>query len=334
MNKNIFSLIAICAAFSLTSCQNDDIEFGDYDYQTVYFARQSPIRTITLGEDVYSTDLDNEHRFQVYARLGGVESNKTNRTINIAVDESLCDNLYYDDDTKVQPLPTSYYTLGSNVITIGTGQITNCVDVQLTDAFFADPLSTKLTYVLPLKMVSASDSILSGMDYTLYGLKYKNKYTGCWLSRGTDVITTNGVDSTSVRMPDDWEDADLVYLTTEGLQQSRYEVSVNVNTVDSKGKATISTKTCSLILTFDDNENCTVTTDTEGCTATGSGKWTYHGLEKAWDKTDRDELTLDYTIVYTYENGDETTSTTVKTTETLCMRDRESKLEDFTYTEK
>lgn len=345
--------MALCAAFALTACENDDIEFGDYEYQTVYFANQSPVRTITLGEDAYSTDLDNQHRFQVYARLGGVESNKSTRTINIAVDETLCSGLLFDDGTAVKALPSDYYILGSNTITIGSGQITNCVDVQLTDAFFADTLSTKLTYVLPLRMVSATDSILSGeaksgvdnpnivdasdwdtqpKNYTLYGLKYKNKYTGCWLSRGTDIITTDGADSTSLRMPEDWEDADLVYLTTVGLQKCRYEVSVNVNTFDAKGKATIATKTCELILTFDDNENCTITTDTEGCTATGTGKWTYHGLSKAWNQKDRDQLNLDYTVTYTYQNGSADATTTVKTTETLCMRDRESKFETFTYT--
>lgn len=349
----IMALAAVAVGF--TSCENGDIEFGDFDYQTLYFARQSPVRTITLGEDVYSTELDNQHQFQIYARLGGAESNKKDRIINIAVDESLVSNLVYDDGSEVKALPSSYYTMSGNTIKIAKGDMTGCVDIQLTDAFFADPLATKLTYVLPIRMVSATDSILSGeaksgvdnpnlvdandwdtqpMSYTLYGLKYKNKYHGCWLSRGTDLITTAGVDSTSTRMPEDWEDADLVYLTTDGLQQSRYEVSVNVNTYDSKGKATIATKTCELILTFDDNENCTITTDTEGCTATGTGKWTYHGLTQAWGKKDRDQLDLDYTITFTYDNGGEMTTTTVKTTETLCMRDRESKLEDFTYTVK
>lgn len=346
-------MIAFGAALCLTSCKNDNVEFGDFEYQTVYFARQSPVRTITLGEDVYSTDLDNEHRFKVYARLGGVEKNKTARIINLAVDESLCDNLTFDDGTKVTPLPSNYYTMSGNTITIGEGQIANSVDVQLTDAFFADPLSTTVHYVLPLKMVSASDSILSGvaksdvanpnivdasdwdtapMNYTLYGLKYKNKYHGCWLSKGTDVITTGGKDSTNVRMPDDWEEAGLVYLTTDGLQTSRYEVSFNLNTLDSNGKANVETKSCELILAFDDNGDCTVSTDTEGCAASGTGHWTYHGLSQAWGKKDRDELQLNYAVTFTYTSGNEVVTTTVKTDETLCMRDRQSKLEDFTYT--
>jgi len=293
--KNILAIVLLQAALAATtSCQNDDIEFGDFDYQAVYFASQSPVRTITLGEDVYSTDLDNEHRFQIYARLGGAESNKKDRTISIAVDETLVNGLLYDDGTPVKALPRSYYTLGSNTITIAKGQMTGCVDIQLTDDFFADPLATQLTYVLPVRMVSASDSILSGeaksgvtspnivdagdwdtqpMNYTLYGLKYKNKYHGCWLSKGTD-----------------------------------------------------------LLLTFDDDGRCTVGTDTEGCTASGSGQWTYHGATKAWNKKDRDQITLDYNITFSYLSGGESVTTTLQTSETLVMRDRQSKYETFSYT--
>jgi len=352
--KNILAIVLLQAALAATtSCQNDDIEFGDFDYQAVYFASQSPVRTITLGEDVYSTDLDNEHRFQIYARLGGAESNKKDRTISIAVDETLVNGLLYDDGTPVKALPRSYYTLGSNTITIAKGQMTGCVDIQLTDDFFADPLATQLTYVLPVRMVSASDSILSGeaksgvtspnivdagdwdtqpMNYTLYGLKYKNKYHGCWLSKGTDRLNVEGRDSTITRMPDDWEDASLVYLTTESLWQARYAVSVNINTLDSKGKATIATKTCDLLLTFDDDGRCTVGTDTEGCTASGSGQWTYHGATKAWNKKDRDQITLDYNITFSYLSGGESVTTTLQTSETLVMRDRQSKYETFSYT--
>lgn len=346
-------MAALGALVAFSSCENSDIEFGDFSYQTVYFSSQSPIRTITLGEDVYSTELDNRHRFQIYARLGGVEKNKSRRTINIAVDERLCDNLQFEDGSPVRPLPSEYYRLSGNTITINSGEITNCVDIQLTDAFFNDPMATKLAYVLPVRMVSASDSILSGKpksgvanpnvanpahwdmqpkNYTLYALKYKNKYHGCWLSKGTDVITTGGEATTNERIPADWEDAGLVYLTTKGLQQSYYNVSVNVNTLDAAGKPTVATKTCRLILSFDNDGNCAVATDTEGCMASGTGKWTYHGEPQAWNKADRDRLKLDYTVTFAYKSGADDVVTILKTTETLVMRDRQSKFESFSYT--
>lgn len=342
----IFAFLSLIL-FSLSSCKNDDIEFPDFDYQTVYFARKQPVRTIVLGNDeVYPNDIDNAHQCQIYAVLGGVNENKKDRNIQIVVDESLCNGLQFSDGRDVKPMPSSYYTLSSNTITIKKGEIMGAVDVQLTDAFFADTAncvkstssSEKVEYVIPVRMVAADDSILSGYDYTLYAVNYKNKYHGCWLSRGTDVIKTPGkADSTSTRMPDYWEYADLVYLTTDGLQQSRYGISTNVTVVDSTGTGrnrrattTIAVKDCSLILTFDSSDHCTISTDTPGCTATGSGQWTSHGAEKAWGDKDRDQLTLQYEVTYTYESAGQQVTTTRSTTETLVMRDRQSKLTDFT----
>lgn len=326
----------------LSSCENGDVEFPDFDYQTVYFARQTPIRTIVLGNDeVYPNDLDNAHKCQIYAVMGGVNENKKTRTIQIAVDNSLCDNLQYSDGRDVKPMPAEYYELSSNTITIQPGQIMGCVDVQLTDAFFADTLNavksttsdSEATYVIPIRMVSATDSILESKNYVLYAVNYKNKYHGCWLSQGTDVIKAPGkADSTITRQPGYWEYADLVYLTTDNLQQSRYSVSTNVEIVTNNGRRTttnIETKTCSLILTFDSSDHCTISTDTPGCTATGSGQWTSHGAAQAWGDKDRDQLTLQYEVTFTYESGGETVSTTLTTNETLVMRDRQSKLQDF-----
>ena len=314
----------------LTSCENGDVEFPDFDYQTVYFAQQTPVRTITLGDDVFSTELDNQHRFQIYATMGGVNTNKRDRTIQIAVDNALCTGLQFEVGSDVRPMPADYYQLSGNTITISAGEIMGCVDVQLTDAFFADPLSTQVAYVIPLRMVGASDSILSGKDYTLYAVKYKNKYHGCWLSQGTDVISTGGKDSTVTRQPEYIEDADLVYLTTRSLQQSVYQVQTHVTVVNAQGKSTVETKTCDLQLTFDADEHCTVSTTTEGCTATGSGVWQWQGAKNSWNQKDRDQLTLSYCVTYTYESAGTTATTTVKTDEVLVMRDRQSSFEVFT----
>lgn len=332
-----------CLATATTSCENGDIEFPDFDYQTVYFARQKPIRTIVLGNDeVYPNDLDNAHQCQIYAVLGGVNENKKDRTIQITVDESLCNGLKFSDGRDVKPMPSNYYSLSSNTITIKSGEIMGAVDVQLTDAFFADTAnavkssssSEKVAYVIPVRMVSATDSILDGYDYTLYAINYKNKYHGCWLSKGTDVIKAPGkADSTITRMPDYWEYADLVYLTTDNLQQSRYNITTNVSVDTIMPRRTVTNvvvKDCSLILTFDSSDHCTISTDTPGCTATGSGQWTSHGAAKAWGDKDRDQLTLQYEVTYHYRSAGQDVTTTRSTTETLVMRDRQSKLNDFT----
>ena len=351
MNTNIqhiksillMAVVAIGMCTSFTSCKNDDVEFPDFDYQTVYFARQHPVRTIVLGNDeVYPRDLDNAHKCEIYAVLGGVNKNKKDRHIQIVVDTTLCKGLKFSDGREVKPMPADYYKLSSNDITVKSGDIMGAVQVQLTDAFFADTMnavvsessSEKVAYVIPVCMVSADDSILASKNYTLYAVNYKNAYHGCWLSRGTDVIKTTGqTDSTITRMPEYWEKADLVYVTTCGLQKSRYNVSTNVSVVTVNGKKKVTnvvTKTCSLILTFDSNGHCIVSTDTPGCQATGSGQFTPHGAAKAWGDKDRDQLTLQYDVTFTYESGGATVSTTRSTSETLVMRDRQSNLVDFT----
>ena len=95
--KRILFIAFITALVSsvFTSCENGDWDFPDFDYTTVYFAYQSPVRTVVLGEDVYDTSLDNEHKVQIMATMGGVYANKKNVEIGIAVDNSLVDGLIF-----------------------------------------------------------------------------------------------------------------------------------------------------------------------------------------------------------------------------------------------
>ena len=330
MKRIIFSLMVMATMLAFTSCENGDIEFGDYYYQTVYFAKQTPIRPIVLGDDIFDRTLDNQHRFKVFATLGGVEKNKSDRKVVIAVDNTLCDGLTYSDGRAVLPLPAEYYTMSGNTLTIPAGNIMGAVDVQLTDAFFNDPKATSLNYVLPLRIVSCADSVLEDREHTLYGLYYLNKYDGAWLCHGTDEIDLNGEKSTVVRDAEYVEDYDLRYLSTVSLQEVRYPVSTTVEVVNGK-TTTIETLTCDLVLTFDNDDCCTVTTDTEGCEVSGTGTWERGGAKKAWNGTDRDLLKLNYTVTYHYTTGGATAYKKLDTTEELIMRDRQvNKLETFT----
>ena len=63
-----------------------------------------------------------------------------------------------------------------------------------------------------------------------------------------------------------------------------------------------------LLLTFDGSGNCTITSDTEGVTATGSGKYVVDGDKKSWGNEDRDALYLDYTLNF----GDVTCVTRIR----------------------
>lgn len=332
--KNVCTLAATMAlACGLGSCKNDDVSYGDYDYQTVYFAHQAIQRTITLGDDIFSTDLDNKHQFQVFAVMGGVESNKHDRQLTVAVNNDLCQGVAFADGSEVTPLPSNYYELGGNTITIPKGQVQGPLDVTLTDAFFADTLATKLHYALPLEIVTADDSILSGKDHIYYCVQYINKYNGCWLSKNKREYYTNGkLDSTATNEPEYWEYAEQKHLTTVDLNTARYDISTDARDTDSKGNITVTQLNCSLLLHFDDKDSCTITTATPGCEVTGSGQWTYQGEKNAWNKKDRDKLSLQYTITWKRQTEAGEATNTLNTTETLCMRNRKNTNQAITIT--
>ena len=136
---------------AFSSCENQDWSFPDYGRTTVYFAYQYPVRTIVLGNDeIFDNTLDNQHKCLIKAVMGGVYDNGTTPTVDIDVVNSLCDNLTFATGGQVVPMPSNYYTLASDQIVIPKGQISAGVEVQLTDAFFADPKSIETTYVIPL----------------------------------------------------------------------------------------------------------------------------------------------------------------------------------------
>ena len=84
--------------------------------------------------------------------------------------------------------------------------------------------------------------------------------------------------------------------------------------------------TCDVKLTFDASGNCTVSSATDGITASGTGKYVKDGEKLAWGNKDRDGIYLDYTIDF----GEKKYA--VK--DTLVSRSREIKLETYVPTYK
>lgn len=319
---------------TMVSCENEDIDFPDYDDTTVYFPYQYPVRTIVLGEDIYDNSLDNEHKCKIYATMGGVYENEESIDIDVSVDDALCDNLYFDDegDKPVEAMPADYYSLEANQISLD-GELEGGVEVQLSDAFFEDPNSLENTYVIPMKMsnVTNADSILSGLpmvddpvrtnnsdwetqpkDFVLYCVKFINPWHANYLRRGEDVITEGGETTTVVRHEEYVEDDEVVSLETASLNSVIFPVS----TTD--GNNTI---TCDLILDFDDNNNCTITSGTEGYTASGTGEFVKDGDKNSWGDEDRNVLYLDYEVDFQVKQ--------YQTQDTLVVRDRGVTMETF-----
>ena len=110
------TLLAALAAMALTACDNGDPVFDDFDYQTAYFAHQVVGRTVTLGNnDEVDVTLDNQHKVQIQATMGGAYSNPNNIIIKVSVDDRLCDGLFFDASTggnwSVQPRDYVLYAI-------------------------------------------------------------------------------------------------------------------------------------------------------------------------------------------------------------------------------
>ena len=254
--NNIVKIVLAGSALSLlASCHNQEQIFPDYDGGiTAYFAYQYPVRTIVLGEsETFDTTLDNEGKFTIYGTMGGAYQGK-DIVIDIEVDETLTDNLFFDAEcTKpVKALPETHYNPIATQLNYG-GSHMGGVEVQLTDAFFADPDAIRNTYVIPVKMtkiVKGADHILTGQpyveienepvvktdaslwrvqpkDYTLYAVKYINKWDGSWLRRGVDVISGQGA-GTVVRHKQYVENDEVVFLTTESLNSVSFPMTTKV----------------------------------------------------------------------------------------------------------
>ena len=152
----IYGAVMGVLSLAYTSCYNADKDFPDYEGgTTAYFAYQYPVRTLILGNDIYDNTLDNEHKCRIWSTMGGAYGGR-DATVDIVIDETLCNDLYFTDEggnaaAPVLPLPKDYYQLLSNAIPY-KGEPRGYVEVQFTDAFFNDPLSIENTYVIPLRM--------------------------------------------------------------------------------------------------------------------------------------------------------------------------------------
>ena len=303
----------------MSSCESGDQNFPDYGTTTVYFANQGYVRTIELGDDP-EIDLtnDNNHEFSINAAMGGGYGNKHDITVNYTVDASLIQGKTFEDGSDMVLLPENYYQLESSTITIPSGKIQGGVKVKLTDAFFADPLSKTRHYVLPVSItgVQGTDSILASKKYVICAVKYVNPWQANYLRRGVDVITdAAGKQTTNTRHATYVEKDELVKIGTYGLNAS----SFNVSMTDDSGKS----YACKLLLTFN-NDECKISSLTDGFTAEGNGSFVLKGEKKSFGGKDRNALYLKYSV------HSDALGKTIATTDTLVMRDRGIAPEYFT----
>jgi len=364
LKKNIYGVVMGAISLTCVSCYNADKEFPDYQGgTTAYFAYQYPIRTLILGNDIYDNTIDNEHKCQIWSTMGGAYSGR-NATVDIVVDPTLCDNLWFVDEggnasTPVQAMPTDYYRLSSNQIPYN-GDSRGYVEVQFTDAFFNDPKSVENTYVIPLVMTKANgiDKILAGTpragttpsrtnlsywevlakDYVLYCVKYINPWDAKYIRRGVDNVNEKGVATTVVR-----KDMSLVNSDLEHYKENPVNANDEVCSINTKNmtqaifpvsfKTSGASITCNLILTFNGNQ-CTISTDDANVTASGSGEFIEKGTDKPeykdyqWGSMNQKPVSRDI-LRLKYNVQFEDKDIQVESTDTMVVQTRESNIKQF-----
>ncbi|MDE6291392.1 MAG: DUF1735 domain-containing protein [Muribaculaceae bacterium] len=313
LRNSIMAGLSLVLSLTATSCHNQDNEFPDFEGGvTVYFANQYPATTLVLGD---WPDGDNslalQHKCQILATQGGAYKSRDIK-IDVVVDPTLVNNLTFPDGSEVKAMPENYYTLTSTTLTKKKDYFFG-TEVSFSDAFFADPEAIKNTYVIPLRMVkqTGADQILTGVakpeasspistnandwnvqpqDFVLYCVKYVNPWDASYLRRGVDKITENGVTTTVERKAEYVEKDEVVRLTTKSMTELVFPLSTIVPDGES-----VKTLTCDLILKFD-GDNVTVTSGTEGMTASGTGKFVKNGEKNSFGNQDRDGLYLEYKV--------------------------------------
>src|SRR5665647_3837002 len=119
----------------IISCSNEEWNFPDFDYTTTYFASQTPIRTLVLGDYEFDNTNDNQLKFVISANMGGVYKNNSDVKVQFVVDNTLLTKLTTSYNlaagTPVLPLPANYYTLSNNgEIVIPKGKSYGGIEVQ------------------------------------------------------------------------------------------------------------------------------------------------------------------------------------------------------------
>jgi len=329
-------LVFTCMVASFAGCKNSDVTFPDFEYTSGYFPYQFPVRTLVLGDDIYDNTNDNAHRFVISVAMGGVYENKQNRTFDIQVDESLCNQVvFYGNGQPIRPLPKSYYTLSSEShIIIPKGEMNGGITVQLTDAFFEDPDAIHLNYVVPIRLMGSSDvdTILNGRtsrpdadirfsgdwdeapkNFTMFGIKYINEFHGTYFQYGECTVK----DASGTIVDEQRYVADFVEqnATAKLVTAGRYQVSTSL-----PSQSELMEGPLNLLFSFDGNSCSVSAPDHAPYVVNGSGEFKKDAY--TWGNKPRNGLEVSYTVsdgIHSYEAK-----------ETFIVRDRGVVMELFT----
>jgi hypothetical protein len=301
----ITGLLTVC----IFACKNAEIEHPDFDYTTGYFPYQYPVRTLILGDDIYDNSNDNAGKFLISVAMGGVYQNKKDRAFTFRIDESLCNNVQFKSNgAEITALPSNYYTLSSpETIVIPKGKVNGGVEVQLSEAFFNDPRSISLGYVVPLVLTGSNDvdSILVGnsshpqpdrrnvadwittpKDFTMFAIKYINEFHGNYFHYGEAYVNDSEGNRLEEReyKKEYVEQNDVRFLQTTARHQVAWKTFLQSNLMGGE---------LNLVLNFN-GDQCTITSADSQYEVTGTGEFKRNAYQ--WGNKPRNGIQLEYTV--------------------------------------
>ena len=153
-------------------------------------------------------------------------------------------------------------------------------------------------------------------DYTLFGIKYMNRFNGNYLRRGEDMITSPTSEVGRVYSADFVERDELTLIETAGMDKVKYQNLIGRGENSSPGNVVME-------LSFNDDNTCVISSykdDPYG--VTGTGQFVEDG--DSFGGNPKDVIYLNYT----YTDAINAETHTVK--DTLVIRDRTAIFEEFT----
>ncbi len=192
--KMKIKILAIILSLAMASCYNEYIK--DYAYTSIYFAYQLNVRTVVVGEGM---------KIEVGPAFGGEMVNSKDRQVALGFDNSLISPAtllamqtssansiknYVTGLAQLKLLPTDYYTISGNSVTIKKGQNSATVVIRPDSVkFLSDPATLMAQYVLPFRITNGdADSIITAKNYAVIGLRYENMLFGNYYHGGVTTV--------------------------------------------------------------------------------------------------------------------------------------------------
>lgn len=179
-----FHLLISVALVFIIGCKYDDFVENEFDFTSVYFAKQEMTRTVVTDEWM---------EIGVGVMLGGKLKNEMQEETTIQLKDELI------DPAANTRLPDNYFTLvgqdgnPTSKITIPAGSHQGFIYVQLNENFLNDKKALEHEYALGFEIIeSSADSILAEKSETVVAFKYVNTYYGNYYREGETERYPNG----------------------------------------------------------------------------------------------------------------------------------------------